>query len=688
MKYETLVVLISMILLSAIALAESSTLKSAAQPYYIDPQHNLWLNVNMNGSAQYFNVYNTPGYSPNGDTVMWAYDNFSSGSLNISKWTAYKEGSNNATVNIENGHLMLSGDGNTSSANVVLNKPFTNDIELAVNETLSGGTHDVGTFSDVSFGSGTLVGGIRGTDWWHTRFAVGDGSFQSQGISKEMIWTNSTSSDVGIPTPGIRLSDYIEEGIPHTVTYGYDASGNANMYILNVTQNRLPLSIPDPYGYNQFNHPSIYFNETGVFGHKWWMFITPYAYSNGTYENACLYYSDDGLVWQVPPGVKNPIGTQIESEYNSNAYGTDPYGSDPYGADPYGSDPDLIYNPDTGKFMCYYVIGDAIGNATIESPKIKTYDGITISPEINVTAQGVSPAVLYDNTTRTYYMWIIDIASQPHVIYRYISTDGVHFGNKRAVDQSSHYEPWHMNIMNYPGKSTIYALFTLISNEGFNDDLHIATANSYTDNFTVQSSPLLKVGDSSSATHEDVQLYRSAGIFSDDGNILNLWIPAHDTIGVWTVFYTQATKENGVWTVKNFTTQRAPLMTIKNTQYLYTPKKWMLSQGDAPESHRVIREINEVWGYKTGHTPKITVKNIGVYTQIEVAPTDLQNVSDYQVMIPASMLNISSQSDSLDIERANATNKHCCRRARLVNPTASNFIRTYESELKNQLLHL
>ena len=379
--------------------------------------------------------------------------------------------------------------------------------------------------------------------------------------------------------------------------------------------------------------------------------ITPYAYSNDTLENACLYYSDDGLVWHVPPGVKNPIGTQIESEYTSNAYGSDPYGSDPHGSDPYGSDPDLIYNPNNGKLMCYYVIGDVVGNVTTKNPKVKTYDGITVSPEMNVIDHGISPAILYDNATRTYYMWIVDIDLQPHVIYRYTSTDGIHFGNKQVVDQSSHYYPWHMNTMNYPGKSTIYALFTLMNNKKFNDDLHIATANNYTDNFTVQSSPLLKVKDSSSATHESVQLYRSAGIFSDDGNILKLWIPAQDTLGVWTVFYTQATKVNGVWTVGNFTTLRAPLMTIQNAQYLYTPKQWMLSQGDSPKSHGVKREINEIWGYKTGHAPKIAVKNMGASTQIEVTPTDLQNLSDYQVMIPASMLNISSQSDSLNVER-------------------------------------
>ena len=67
----------------------------------------------------------------------------------------------------------------------------------------------------------------------------------------------------------------------------------------------------------------------------------------GELENACLYYSDDGLIWHVPPGVKNPIGTPIEAEYEANVYGLDPYGSNPYGSDsrgcdPYGSDPHIF----------------------------------------------------------------------------------------------------------------------------------------------------------------------------------------------------------------------------------------------------------------------------------------------------------------------------------------------------------
>jgi hypothetical protein len=79
MKYKVFLLLISTILLSASTLATSTNSNSDAQPYYIDPQHNLWLKVNMNGSTQHFNVYNTPGYSPKSHGVkreineVWGY---------------------------------------------------------------------------------------------------------------------------------------------------------------------------------------------------------------------------------------------------------------------------------------------------------------------------------------------------------------------------------------------------------------------------------------------------------------------------------------------------------------------------------------------------------------------------------------------------------------------------------------
>ncbi|WP_157209512.1 hypothetical protein [Methanosarcina barkeri] len=647
----------------------------------------MWLNISMDGSTQYFNVYNTPGYSPNGDAVMWVYDNFSSSNLDTSKWTSYKKGSRKSTVDIQNGQLILSGAGVTSSANVVLNKPFTNGIELAVNETISKGTSDVGTYSDASFGSGPLAGVTNEVDldlwhiylywlhtlisilrldnmvdidsssetgWWHTVFSTTDGSFQSQGISRSIIWVNSSTSDAIMPNPGITLSEYTGENLPHTVAYSYDTYGNANMSMLNVNQNRLPLSIPDPYGCNQFNNVDIYYNSSGVFGHNWWMLITThYMYSDRKYENACLYYSDDGLLWYAPPGVTNPIGKSVVSKYDSNAY---------------GSDPDLVYNPTTGKFMCYYVIENVTGNEDIKDLKVRTYDGNTVSPEMKVITHGISPTVLYDNTTGIFYMWTVDTDSNPNVIYRYTSTDGVNFSNKQAVGQSSDYETCHINMMNHPKDSKLYALFTFTGN----NNLYLATTSSYTDNFTIQKSPILRVDDSSSATHKNIELSCSAGIFSNDGNILKLWITAKDINGVWTAFYTQATQANGIWKVGNFTTLHAPVMTVKNEKCLNTSKQWMLSQGDYVNNKGVIRKINEIWGYKIGHTPKVKVTNMGTYMQIEVVPTDSRTVTDYQVMIPASFLDLPHQNESLDIERVpndseNVTDTHVMAPASLLN---------------------
>jgi hypothetical protein len=78
----------------------------------------------------------------------------------------------------------------------------------------------------------------------------------------------------------------------------------------------------------------------------------------------------------------------------------------------------------------------------------------------------------------------------------------------------------------------------------------------------------------------------------------------------------------------------------------------MISQGDFINNNGVVRKIREAWAYKTCHMPKMSVSNMRTYTQIEVKLTDSQNVPNYQVKTPASMLNISSQYDSLEIEQS------------------------------------
>jgi hypothetical protein len=61
-KTTVCITIVMLFIISVTAMA-APILKPATQSYYIDPQHNLWINISMNCSAQHFNVYNTFGKS-------------------------------------------------------------------------------------------------------------------------------------------------------------------------------------------------------------------------------------------------------------------------------------------------------------------------------------------------------------------------------------------------------------------------------------------------------------------------------------------------------------------------------------------------------------------------------------------------------------------------------------------------
>jgi PKD repeat protein len=78
----------------------------------------------------------------------------------------------------------------------------------------------------------------------------------------------------------------------------------------------------------------------------------------------------------------------------------------------------------------------------------------------------------------------------------------------------------------------------------------------------------------------------------------------------------------------------------------------MLSQGEYTNYNSGQRRIYEVWGYKTGHPPTTKVINNGTDKIIVITPIDSQNITDYQVMIPASDIGLTARTDSLEIEPA------------------------------------
>lgn len=61
----------------------------------------------------------------------------------------------------------------------------------------------------------------------------------------------------------------------------------------------------DNYGQSQV-HPSIIYIPNGWNGHKYWLATTPYPNEKGVFENACIYYADEGVNGE-PPVVFTPI---------------------------------------------------------------------------------------------------------------------------------------------------------------------------------------------------------------------------------------------------------------------------------------------------------------------------------------------------------------------------------------------
>lgn len=309
----------------------------------------------------------------------------------------------------------------------------------------------------------------------------------------------------------------------------------SSISINSISQNT---TIPDPWGFGYFIHPSVIWNRTPVFGHNYWMSVTPYPYvdqpssENQSMETPCLYYSDDGLTFEDPQGIKNPIAGVNPVGYDKNAY---------------GSDPEIVYNPDTKQMFCYYVIGDIVGNVTIEDPKVQIYNGREISKEYNCNGtHGVSPSVIYDQKSKKFYMWIVDIDPQPDQLVRYESTDGINFTNKKIMDISKLYmTPWHTDVC-YNQYDKLYYMIIKFSES---DDLWLATSNNVTGQFTLwQSTPTIYCENVSSSTNKISSIYRSSGFFKDESNVLDLWLSVqNDSDGLWHIIHTAARKRNCIW---------------------------------------------------------------------------------------------------------------------------------------------
>lgn len=209
------------------------------------------------------------------------------------------------------------------------------------------------------------------------------------------------------------------------------------------------LEVPVHDGNPSVGHPSVLHIPTGFAGFKYWMAYTPYP--DRFREDPCVVASHDGLNWQVPPGLTNPIRNRSWAM----SLGFD-----------YNSDTEIVLSPDGAEMWLYWRTAE--GSRWESIFRSTSGDGVHWSEPVEVIDTTVrtgrkymaamSPSIVVEDDG-SLSMWT---ARNPNVsnlqkIVRRTSTDGVTWSEdsviRIAVDPAVGQVPvpWHLAVRKISG---------------------------------------------------------------------------------------------------------------------------------------------------------------------------------------------------------------------------------------------
>lgn len=285
-----------------------------------------------------------------------------------------------------------------------------------------------------------------------------------------------------------------------------------------------PLTTPTYDTSGQVVHPDIVYVPGGWNGYAYWMAMTPYPGSADAYENPSILVSDDGLTWEVPDGLTNPLVLAPATGHNA--------------------DPDILLVDNT--LMVYYIEYTGYEDEDLTLFRVLTSsDGIAWSDPQTVFSftlgdygYGVSPAVLYEDGT--FYMWYVRNAgcdADESSVYLRTSTDGLSWGAEQPVTLSLPGQVvWHPDVQ-WNGSSYVmlYAAYP--------DNLSCtATSLYYAESpnrvgWTATTTPVLTPNPRGGWDARSI--YRSTFLVQDTS--LRIWYSAQAISGDWHVGYTAGT---------------------------------------------------------------------------------------------------------------------------------------------------
>ena len=186
-------------------------------------------------------------------------------------------------------------------------------------------------------------------------------------------------------------------------------------------------------GSNQATHPSVLFFEDKWNGYHYWMAMTPYEKENESLENPSILVSNDGVIWEVPQGLVNPIDkTDNVSNYHL-------------------SDPHLVFV--NNKIECWYrkrtrgifPTNEIILRKTSSDGIVWTEAEVLHTTNVERADLVLSPVVIYEDSV--YKIWVSNF--KDGVLDYFETNTGKEWVKIRTIQKPKHkngYKVWHMDI--------------------------------------------------------------------------------------------------------------------------------------------------------------------------------------------------------------------------------------------------
>ncbi|MGD7051413.1 hypothetical protein [Sutcliffiella horikoshii] len=194
------------------------------------------------------------------------------------------------------------------------------------------------------------------------------------------------------------------------------------------------LNTPTYDGSGEVVHPDVIYIENGFGSEKWryWMAMTPMPNRDERFENPSVIASHDGITWEVPTGLVNPIVPA------------------PVDIDDHNSDTDMVFYDN--QLWLYY--RETKRSATPREQRIKmtkSSDGVNWStPTVAILdASGrsdalLSPSVIHKNGL--FHMWVVDGYNN---LVKATSANGTNFSNFETcttIGMPSGRGYWHIDV--------------------------------------------------------------------------------------------------------------------------------------------------------------------------------------------------------------------------------------------------